>query len=254
MQMPHFWDKSKEASSGEDAMAELGKVKIHRISNCDMETCFDSVVSEAEVVLRLNGEVYRSFYCLPTHLEELARGHLVSEGICHSSNIKGVEVKRDGSKFVIFVTSDGRSPIRMKRVSSQAKVSVTEIWDAMKRLDENSLLFKETGGTHIAQICNQRSYIFAEDISRHCAIDKVIGLAFGTKVNLANSALVTSSRQTRSTVIKATRVQIPVVISISAPTSLAIEAACKFGITLLGFTRGHRFNIYSHEWRVIDNG
>jgi FdhD protein len=242
------------ASLGEDAMAELRKVKIHRISDCHIETCFDLVISEAEVVLRLNGEVYRSFYCLPTHLEELARGHLVSEGICHSSNIKVVEVKRDGSQFVIFVTSDGRNPIRMKGVSSQAKISVTEIWDAMKRLDENSILFKETGGTHIAQIYNQRSYIFAEDISRHCAIDKVIGLAFGTKVDLANSALVTSSRQTKSIVMKAARVQIPVLISISAPTSLAIEAARKFGITLLGFTRGHRFNIYSHEWRVIDNG
>lgn len=142
----------------------------------------------------------------------------------------------------------------MKGVSSQAKISVTEIWDAMKRLDENSILFKETGGTHIAQICNQHNYIFVEDISRHCAIDKVIGLAFGTKMDSANSALVTSSRQTKSTVMKAARVQIPVIVSISAPTSLAMEAARKFGITLLGFTRGHRFNIYSHEWRDIDNG
>lgn len=65
-------------------MAELRKVKIHRISDCHIETCFDLVTSEAEVVIRLNGDVYRSFYCLPTHLEELARGHLVSEGICYS--------------------------------------------------------------------------------------------------------------------------------------------------------------------------
>ncbi len=233
-------------------MAELRKVKIHRISDCHREICFDLVTSEAEVVIRLNGEVYRSLYCLPTHLEELARGHLISEGICHSSNIKGVEVKRDGSKFAIFVTSDGRNSVKVKEVDSQAKITVTEIWDAIKRLDENSILFKKTGGTHIAQIYSQHSYIFAEDVSRHCATDKVIGLAFGTKMDLANSALVTSSRQTKSTVVKAARVQIPVIVSISAPTSLAIEAAQKFGIALIGFARGHRFNIYSHEWRVID--
>ncbi len=233
-------------------MAELRKVKIHRISDCHREICFDLVTSEAEVVIRLNGEVYRSLYCLPTHLEELARGHLISEGICHSSNIKGVEVKRDGSKFAIFVTSDGRNSVKVKEVDSQAKITVTEIWDAIKKLDEDSLLFKETGGTHIAQIRNQRGYIFVEDVSRHCAIDKVIGLAFGTKMDLTNSALVTSSRQTKSTVGKAARVQIPVIVSISAPTSLAIEAAQKFGIALIGFARGHRFNIYSHEWRVID--
>lgn len=233
-------------------MAELRKVKIHRILDCHREVCFDLVTSEAEVVIRLNGEVYRSLYCLPTHLEELARGHLISEGICHSSNIKGIEVRLDGSKFAIAVTVGRRNSVKMKEVNSQAKITVTEIWDAIKKLDEDSLLFKETGGTHIAQIRNQRSYIFVEDVSRHCAIDKVIGLAFGTKMDLANSALVTSSRQTKSTVVKAARVQIPVIVSISAPTSLAIEAAQKFGIALIGFARGHRFNIYSHEWRVID--
>ncbi|MBA7503537.1 Sulfur carrier protein FdhD [subsurface metagenome] len=233
-------------------MAELRKVKIHRILDCHREVCFDLVTSEAEVVIRLNGEVYRSLYCLPTHLEELARGHLISEGICHSSNIKGIEVKSDGSKFAIAVTIGRCNSVKVKEVNSQAKITVTEIWDAIKKLDEDSLLFKETGGTHIAQIRNQRSYIFVEDVSRHCAIDKVIGLAFGTKMDLANSALVTSSRQTKSTVVKAARVQIPVIVSISAPTSLAIEAAQKFGIALIGFARGHRFNIYSHEWRVID--
>ncbi len=233
-------------------MAELRKVKIHRISDCHREVCFDLVTSEAEVVIRLNGEVYRSLYCLPTHLEELARGHLISEGICHSSNIKGIEVRPDGSKFAIAVTVGRRNSVKVKEVNSQAKIAVTEIWDAIKKLDEDSILFKETGGTHIAQIRNQRSYIFVEDVSRHCAIDKVIGLAFGTKLDLANSVLVTSSRQTKSTVVKAARVQIPVIVSISAPTSLAIEAAQKFGIALIGFARGHRFNIYSHEWRVID--
>lgn len=233
-------------------MAELRKVKIHRILDCHREVCFDLVTSEAEVVIRLNGEVYRSLYCLPTHLEELARGHLISEGICHSSNIKGIEVRLDGSKFAIAVTVGRRNSVKVKEVNSQAKITVTEIWDAIKKLDEDSLLFKETGGTHIAQIRNQRSYIFVEDVSRHCAIDKVIGLAFGTKMDLTNSALVTSSRQTKSTVVKAARVQIPVIVSISAPTSLAIEAAQKFGIALIGFARGHRFNIYSHEWRVID--
>ncbi|GAH43529.1 unnamed protein product, partial [marine sediment metagenome] len=135
----------------------------------------------------------------------------------------------DGSKFAIFVTGDGRNSVKMKEVNSQAKITVTEIWDAIKKLDENSLLFKETGGTHIAQIRNQRGYIFVEDVSRHCAIDKVIGLAFGTKMDLANSALVTSSRQTKSTVVKAARVQIPVIVSISAPHQINLVTALELG-------------------------
>lgn len=104
-------------------MAELRKVKIHRISDCHREVCFDLVTSEAEVVIRLNGEVYRALYCLPTHLEELARGHLISEGICHSSNIKGIEVRPDGSKFAIAVTVGSRNSVKMKEVNSQAKIT-----------------------------------------------------------------------------------------------------------------------------------
>jgi FdhD protein len=189
---------------------------------------------------------------LPTHLEELARGHLISEGICHFSDIKGVEVKRDRDDFAIAVTVNKCNPVRMERVGSGARVTTAEIWDAMKKLDESSVLFRKTGGTQVAGIDSQQNRIFVEDVSRHCAIDKVIGLAFDNDVDIANSALITSCRQTESTVKKAIHAQIPIVISTSAPTSLALEVAKNFGITLIGFARGCRFNIYSHEWRVTE--
>jgi FdhD protein len=234
-------------------VTELKKVRINRISEHHRELCFDVVVSEVEVVIRLNGENYKTLFCLPTHLEELAKGHLISEGICGSSDIKGIEIKRNEGSFAIAVTIDKHNPVRMERVSSEAKVTTAKIWNAMKNLDESSVLFRKTGGTQVAGIDSQQNRIFVEDVSRHCAIDKVIGLAFDNDVDIANSALITSCRQTESTVKKAIHAQIPIVISTSAPTSLALEVAKNFGITLIGFVRGHRFNIYSHEWRVIDN-
>jgi len=235
-------------------MAELERVEAYRISDEHKEIYSDLVVSEAELVIKLDGEVYRTLHCLPTHLEDLARGHLVSEGICCPSDIRSMEVGQDGNKLTIAIMLDGRNPLSMEAANMQANITTAEIWDAMKRLDENSVLFRDTGGTHVAGIYDRQNYIFVEDVSRHCVVDKVIGLAFDNEIDLTNSMLITSGRQTVSTVEKAARVQIPVLVSISAPTSLAIETARKFGITLIGFARGHRFNIYSHEWRVIDSG
>ena len=74
--------------------------------------------------------------------------------------------------------------------------------------------------------------------------------AIENKFNLFNSGLVTSCRQTISTIRKVIKAQIPIVISVSAPTDLAIKEAKEFGVTLVGFCRGSRFNIYSHGWRI----
>jgi FdhD protein len=232
------------------ATAESEKVEIHRVSDGRKEIVSDVVICETEVLIELNGVNYKSLYCLPAHLEELARGHLISKGICRPSGIKSIEVKRDGDRFVIAATVDEHSQTKSSELNSEVRIGVADIWDAVEKLNEHSILFKKTGGTHVAKIWDGHNSVFAEDVSRHCAIDKVIGFALGSEMNLSASALVTSCRQTESTITKAIYAQIPIVITISAPTSLAIESAQKFGITLIGFARGNRFNIYSHQWRV----
>jgi FdhD protein len=234
-------------------MERVEKVLLDRISGHHREVRSDAVISETEVVLEVNGEPYCTLHCLPSQLEELAGGHLVSAGTCGFCDIKRIEVKRDGSKFVVIATIDKGNSMRMKGVSLQAKITVAEIWDAMQKLDENSILFRKTGGTHVVGIYEGGKSIFAEDISRDCAVDKAIWLAFQSGMGLATSTLLTTGRQTASTVEKAAWAQIPVIVGISAPTSRAIETAQKFDITLIGFARGHSFNIYSHKWRVIDN-
>jgi formate dehydrogenase family accessory protein FdhD len=232
-------------------MPELERVKISRVSKSGKELCYDVVVSEVEVVVKLNGKVYRTLHCLPTYLEELARGHLVSEGICHYPDIKGIEVEYSGNKFVVAVTFDRFNPTKLEKTNSQSKITTAEIWDAIEKMDENGVLFKKTGGTHVVGIYDRREYIFVEDASRHCAIDKAIGLAFARGIDLTSSILVTSCRQTKSTLRKTIHSQIPIVITNSAPSSLAVKDAQEFGITLIGFARERRFNIYSHGQRVV---
>ena len=132
---------------------------------------------------------------------------------------------------------------------SRKKITPGEVFAAVGLLDENSPLFKKTGGAHVIGICGDKK-VFVEDTSRHCAIDKAIGLAIREGVDLSRSFLVASCRQTATTIKKAIGGQIPIVISLSAPTSLAVKEARRHKITLIGFATQDRFNVYSHPWRV----
>jgi FdhD protein len=93
--------------------------------------------------------------------------------------------------------------------------------------------------------------MFIEDISRLCAIDKLIGLCIENGIEIPESVLLTSCRQTHSTAKKVLFVGFPITISVSAPTELAIRDAEKFGITLIGFARDNRFNVYTNDWRIL---
>jgi formate dehydrogenase accessory protein FdhD len=136
-----------------------------------------------------------------------------------------------------------------RNCDSKKKLTKSEVFDLIEVLNENSFLYQKTGCTHVIGICGDKE-IFVEDTSRHCAIDKAIGLAIRDGANLQDSFLVSSCRQTASTIRKAIFCQIPIVVSIAAPTDLAVKEASKYGITLIGFASSKRFNIYSHDWRI----
>ena len=221
---------------------ETKRVKINKISENSKAVVFDSVVHEAQVTLEIGGSFYTHLYCLPTNLDELATGYSFSEGISPNK----IEIAGEKIKFLGVKPGDNKPG----KITSQKKIRKEEVIESIKALDKRGFLFKKTGGTHVVGICEGGSSIFVEDISRHCAIDKIIGLAIKNKFDLSSSNLVTSCRQTISTIRKAVKAQIPIVISISAPTDLAIKEAREFGVTLVGFCRNNEFNIYSHEWRI----
>jgi FdhD protein len=135
------------------------------------------------------------------------------------------------------------------KCDSKKRLNRKEVFNSVKMLNEKSFLYQSTGCTHVIGICGDGE-VFVEDISRHCAIDKAIGLAISDGIDLSNSFLVTSCRQTASTIKKAIFCGIPIVISIAAPTDLAIKEADEYGITLIGFANSKKFNIYSNGWRI----
>jgi FdhD protein len=203
----------------------------------------DELVHEEEVIVKLNGEIHK-FYCIPTDLGEMIAGNLKSRGIDSSlSRIK----KLGSNEFDVNVPEElVKTP---RNCDSKKKRTKGEVFHLIEALNEHSFLYQRTGCTHVIGICEDKE-IFIEDISRHCAIDKAIGLAIRDGINLSNSFLVSSCRQTASTIRKAIFCEIPIVVSIAAPTDLAIKEAHKYGVTLIGFASPERFNIYSHDWRI----
>jgi FdhD protein len=122
-----------------------------------------------------------------------------------------------------------------------------------RRLAEHQQVFDATGGLHAAARFDVDGQLVAsrEDVGRHNALDKLIGHAFlGRELPLADEIVLVSGRVSFELVQKAAMAGVPIVCAVSAPSSLAVHAAERFGLTVVGFLRGDRFNVYAHPERV----
>jgi FdhD protein len=105
---------------------------------------------------------------------------------------------------------------------------------------------------HSAALCeNGKILVFSEDIGRHNAMDKVFGECLMKGIPTEDRLVVTSGRISSEILLKVARRQVPILISKSAPTSLGVKLAERLGITLVGFVRGKRANVYANNWRVV---
>ncbi len=237
----------------------------------------DLVVCEQPLTIYLNGNDLVTLLCTPEHLEDLTVGYLVSEGLITaleeidylkldaasekiSVNLKGagniedkIFVRRylstGSGKGVSFdQLSDTRSS---KELARDYRVQPVFIIDMMKALQDNSDLFRKTGGVHTAALGQDGVLMLQrDDIGRHNAVDKVLGYCFRNRIETRDKVLVISGRVSSEITLKTVRMGIQVLVSKSAPTDMAIQFAEKIGLTLVGFTRGKRFSVYSHSYRV----
>ena len=132
-------------------------------------------------------------------------------------------------------------------------VSVPVLFSGLVRdVQKCSTLYATTGGVHNAALCNKDEVLFFnEDIGRHNAVDKVIGRCINKNIPIDDKIVVTSGRISSAVLQKIVRASIPILISRSAPTSEAIRLSKVFGVTLIGFARGKRFNVYSNSHRIV---
>ncbi len=250
---------------------------ILKVSGSSVEGAVDEVASELPVRLILNNQQLVTLLCTPSELEELAVGFLLSEGLLRErSAIKKLEFIESDAAIRIELTglpAEWETLFEKRTISSgcgkgitftsykletDSRIGVTGqivnlrgIRDLLSEFRNISKLYLATGGVHSAALSDGKSLLFfSEDIGRHNAVDKLIGKAFLQSVPVENKVLLTSGRVTSEIVTKAGRNRFPVLISRAAPSCMAISYAEDMGITLVGFARGDRMNIYTWPNRI----
>lgn len=221
----------------------------------------------------------------PTHDFDLALGFLYTEGVINSlnqvvsiqycvdigkqttNNIIRVELQPTveiNTKDIhrnFYMTSScgicGKASIEaIKQRCEPSLVTLETINGLNEALKRHQHVFEYTGGLHAAALYSEKGDILLvrEDVGRHNALDKLIGNALTqTILPLSNTILLMSSRASFELIQKAVMAGISVIATIGAPSSLAIDTANTFGVTLLGFVRNQQFNIYTGKQRIMIN-
>ncbi len=254
------------------------EISVLRLDESGSSRIDDSVAKELPLTIIFNGTELVTMLCSPAELKELAVGFLYSEGLLESKeDIKSlvVDEKRgltrvessnesklaDEKVFKRFITSGcGRGASfysaadidEKSKVESEATMSAVAIHELMKAFQQRSEVFRATGGVHSAAfIRDGKIAFFAEDIGRHNAVDKIFGRCLLEGIATEDGAIITSGRISSEILLKVAKRGIPILVSKSAPTNLGVKLADDLGVTLVGFVRGKRMNIYTHSRRIM---
>ena len=252
-------------------------VSVLQIRDREQTEMEDVVVREFPLTIILNNQELVTLLCSPTHLKYLALGFLASEGLIRSrEEVKSIllddqrgvaRVQTDGSPDIagdlifkrIITSGCGRGAAFYSiadaadaaMVESETRISASQVFAMMREFQHRSEVFRNTGGVHSAAMTDgERILIFSDDIGRHNAIDKIFGECLWENTPTEDRVIVTSGRISSEILFKVAKRSIPIIISRSAPTDLAVRTALDLGITLIGFVRGKRMNVYANNWRV----
>jgi len=227
----------------------------------------ETIVNDEEIEMTINDNFSRRFSISPNSLREFTVGYLLGEGLTGSvDNITNISIEENNIKAEIdladfdirkelVVGSDCFGGWRTKiefvgKVKSDYTINKDDLLEAFASLKKEAVVWKATGGTHIAGLVYEDNFISIEDVSRHVAVDKVIGAAAIKKYDFSKSFIVYSGRMPADMLIKIARVGIPIIASNAAPTTSGFSVADEARITMIGFVRGKRFNIYTHPQRI----
>ena len=227
----------------------------------------EKVVKDETITLTINGEISRSLSAIEDSLKEFAVGYLFNENMVDSMDaikkieIDGVQINAEiddallrTNETVLCSDSAGgwRSKIKtVNPVESDFQVNASELISRIEELKDNAEIWQATGGTHVAGIVYKDQFIVKEDVSRHVAVDKVIGYGLINGFDLSRSYVIYSGRMPADMVIKMTRAGVPILASNAAPANSGYNIAKKGNITLVGFLRGQRCNVYNNQNRII---
>ena len=241
------------------------------------ESLTDYVVAEEVVTVMIDKVGSFTILCSPDDIEALAIGFIYSEGMIDSiDDVVTVSMKKELPNVVGIVVGDpSQIAIRrnliiasscgmcgtrniekmlsdMPRCSRTLEMSRNELFTIMEKLRSVQKIYRLTGGSHAAGIFTKDAEMisFAEDIGRHSALDKAIGKCLLQKHSMKGCAAALSGRISLEMVTKAAKAGIELIAAVSAPSSFAIKAAKKWNITLCGFIRDKKINVYTDSGRI----
>ena len=256
---------SKEVPRLNVVEAEAGSyrsVRITRIRDAggqSEEACVsdDVVVTEAEVFVTLNGEPAGSLQCSPHSLDALVVGWMLTGNLIRRGQrvtVCGPWPLPDttGSGQTLRVAVDVADNGSLGKACDELKVSPRQVCDAVDDLLRISPLFGLTGAAHAAALCSACGIVYwSEDIGRHNAVDRVVGQCFLEGDSFEDKYLATTGSINSEMVKKAAACGVRLIASKAPPTDLGVGLADRLGISVVGFVRNNRLNVYTHPdiWR-----
>ncbi len=232
----------------------------------------DFIAVEKRIKIFVNDEEIVSLSASPLQIKELIIGFLITEGIlkgdwCPEKIIIDYDEKEIKAKVLLegFVSLDGKTitsgcmssvsfitDLKVK-INDTLSVNAQSLFNLFRQFQLKSTLYRTTGCIHAAALADREKILFiAEDVGRHNAVDKVVGWALLNKIPFQEKIMLVSGRISSEMVLKTAKWKIPLIVSRAAPTSLAVEIAENLGLTIIGFLRGDRFNIYCNGERIND--
>jgi FdhD protein len=256
-------------------------VPIQKVDHGAVTSEQDLLAVEEPLEIRLGERNVAITMRTPGNDEELAAGFLFTEGILRDrSDVSGISLW-DRNRVTVALKDESHVDLgRLERnfyvssscgVCGKASIQAVEaigcpalsrntpqitgelIHALPEKLRSNQLVFDRTGGLHAAGLFDTSGTLLStrEDVGRHNAVDKLIGAAFlKGGVPLDDHVLMVSGRASFELVQKALMAGIAAMAAVGAPSSLAVELALRYGMTLIGFVRDRKFNIYSGAWRL----
>jgi FdhD protein len=272
-------------------MAEAYRgVDVTRIRNGVRSIDVDRAATEEPLEVRLHNRPFSVIMRTPGSDRELAAGFLLAEGVLKDADDLGAieyctDPKADHPENIVNASLTNQSGETLDRLLAERRnvttnsscglcgrltidslrtdapplsaawtIAASTLVDIPDRLRRGQAVFKSTGGLHAAGLFTREGRLetIAEDVGRHNAVDKLVGAAFlDGRIPLPDNILMLSGRISFELVQKALMAGIPIVAAVGAASSLAIETALHFGLTLAGFVRGERYNVYSGQDRLL---
>jgi FdhD protein len=253
---------------------EVEKVKFQQFRAGRGVSTESELIVEKPVALYVNGILWITFMCTPNLLKALAVGFLYNEGVIETADqIIEFHICDNREIVDVWLGNQVEKPKEWKRTSGctggytaldldelnlevedEVKLEADQVRKLVERLFESQDLYKKTGGVHTSILTDGDQIVLsAEDVGRHNSIDKIAGLYLMGEEKPSSKILLSTGRISSDMLQKAARIGAAIVISRTSPTSMSVELAERWGITLIGYARRNRFNLYTHPGRIIES-